>query len=163
MQRMEPRHARVKDGSLTMQLTNGAPVSLALPAEAEKGTPRPSEIPVTISIRTSSTHRSLPTSNVVGRLEGRDAKLARTNVVLTAHLDHTGMVESGSGDRINNGAFDNAAGCAVLLEVARMLAQGQRPLRSVVVVFAGAEEQGLVGSDYFAHIPRSRARRSSRT
>lgn len=89
----------------------------------------------------------------MGRLEGRDPSLRHTNVVLTAHLDHTGVLPAGSGDRINNGAFDNAAGCAVLLEVARLLAQDERPRRSVLVLFVGAEEHGLVGSDYFAENP----------
>lgn len=122
-------------------------------ADVEKGTPRSHALPITLSVRASSTHRRVQTSNVVARLEGRDRTLAASHVVLTAHLDHTGTRASGSGDRINNGAFDNAAGCAILLEVARMLAQGQRPLRSIVVAFVGAEEQGLVGSDYFAQRP----------
>ena len=75
-------------------------------------------------------------------------------MVLTAHLDHTGVNPSGEGDRINNGAYDNATGSAILLEVARALgAQSPRPKRSVLVVLVTAEEKGLLGSDYFAHHP----------
>ena len=74
--------------------------------------------------------------------------------MLTAHLDHTGVRPSGDGDRINNGAYDNATGSAIVLEVARALAgQPVRPKRSVVVVLVTAEEKGLLGSDYFAHYP----------
>ena len=75
-------------------------------------------------------------------------------MVLTAHLDHIGLRPSGDGDRINNGAYDNATGSAILLEVARVLgAQPVRPKRSVVIVLVTAEEKGLLGSDYFAHYP----------
>jgi Zn-dependent M28 family amino/carboxypeptidase len=75
-------------------------------------------------------------------------------VVLTAHLDHTGVRPASGGDRINNGAYDNATGSAILLEVARALAAAPvRPKRTVVVVLVTAEEKGLLGSDYFAHYP----------
>ena len=90
----------------------------------------------------------------MGVLKGSDPSLAATSVVLTAHLDHTGVRPSGDGDRINNGAYDNATGSAILLEVARALAAlPVRPTRSVLVVFVTAEEKGLLGSDYFAHHP----------
>jgi len=60
----------------------------------------------------------------------------------------------GEGDRINNGAYDNAAGSAILLEVARsFVAAGARPRRSVVIVFLTGEEKGLQGSNFFAHYP----------
>jgi Zn-dependent M28 family amino/carboxypeptidase len=80
--------------------------------------------------------------------------------VLTAHLDHIGVKATGDGDRINNGAYDNATGTAVLLEVARALASSSaRPKRSIVVALVTAEEKGLLGSDYFARMPVAAAGR----
>ena len=85
--------------------------------------------------------------NVVGVLKGSDPSLAATSVVLTAHLDHIGVLQAvGNGDRINNGAYDNATGSAILLEVARVLgAEPVRPKRSVVIVLVTAEEKGCSG------------------
>jgi hypothetical protein len=109
---------------------------------------------IDMTIATTGTHRRVSTPNVVARLEGSDPALATTSVVLTAHLDHTGIAPKGGGDRINNGAYDNAMGSAIILEVARALAaQPVRPKRSIVVVLVTAEERGLVGSDYFARHP----------
>jgi hypothetical protein len=100
------------------------------------------------------TTRRVSSPNVVGRLEGSDPASAATAVVLSAHLDHTGLLTTGDGDRVNNGAYDNALGSAITLEVARALAaQPVRPRRSIVVVFVTAEEKGLLGSDYFARYP----------
>jgi hypothetical protein len=109
---------------------------------------------IDMTIATTGAHRRVSTPNVVARLEGSDPALATTSVVLTAHLDHTGIAPKGDGDRINNGAYDNAMGSAIILEVARALAaQPVRPKRSIVVVLVTAEERGLVGSDYFARHP----------
>lgn len=109
---------------------------------------------VELTLTSTATHRRTSTPNVVARLEGSDPALAKTSVVLTAHLDHTGVAATGDGDRINNGAYDNAMGSAIVLEVARALAaQPVRPKRSVVVALVTAEEKGLLGSDYFARNP----------
>ena len=109
---------------------------------------------IEMTIASTGTHRRVSSPNVVGKLEGSDPLLAATSVVLTAHLDHTGMSPKGDGDRINNGAYDNATGSAIILEVARALAaQPVRPKRSLVVALVTAEERGLVGSDYFARHP----------
>jgi Zn-dependent M28 family amino/carboxypeptidase len=71
-----------------------------------------------------------------------------------AHADHIGISAEGSGDRINNGALDNAAGVATLLEVARaMMTAPTRPRRSILLVANTAEEKGLLGAEYFAHNP----------
>jgi Zn-dependent M28 family amino/carboxypeptidase len=70
------------------------------------------------------------------------------------HADHIGVKPGGTGDRINNGALDNGAGIATLLEVARALTtSGHAPRRSVLVVANTAEEKGLLGAEYFAHYP----------
>jgi len=90
--------------------------------------------------------------NVVGRLEG--AGHPGETVIYSAHWDHFGMVEAdASGDRINNGAVDNATGTAALMELARAFAKGRRPDRSIVFLAVTAEERGLLGSEYYAANP----------
>jgi Zn-dependent M28 family amino/carboxypeptidase len=114
------------------------------------GMPLPAELTVSSTV----TDRRTSSPNVVGKLEGSDPTLAATAVVLSAHLDHTGLLTKADGDRIHNGAYDNAVGSAIVLEVARALAaQPVRPKRSIVVVLVTAEEKGLLGSDYFARYP----------
>jgi hypothetical protein len=109
---------------------------------------------VDVTLTSTGTHRRTSTPNVVAKLEGSDPALAKSSVVLTAHLDHTGVAASGEGDRVNNGAYDNAVGSAIVLEVARALAaQPVRPKRSIVIALVTAEEKGLLGSDYFARNP----------
>jgi Zn-dependent M28 family amino/carboxypeptidase len=78
-------------------------------------------------------------------------------VVLSAHLDHLGIKDvagSGTGDRIYNGALDNAAGIAALLEAARAAAAApDKPRRSIMFLATTAEEKGLLGADYYARYP----------
>jgi len=100
--------------------------------------------------------RRYRTENVAGILEGSDAGKKGTYVALTAHFDHLGIGHPDStGDRIYNGAQDNASGVATLLEIARAADDGGwRPARSILFVSVTAEEQGLLGSAYFArHLP----------
>lgn len=90
--------------------------------------------------------------NVVGRLEG--AKRPDETVIYSAHWDHFGTVDPDArGDRINNGAVDNATGTAALMEIARAFAKGKRPDRSVVFLAVTAEERGLLGTEYYAANP----------
>jgi hypothetical protein len=93
--------------------------------------------------------------NVIGILPGSDPRLASEYVVLSAHLDHEGTDPALPGpDRIYNGAMDNAAGVATMLEAARAFAQsGKRPRRSILFVALTAEEDGLLGSEYLAKYP----------
>ena len=80
--------------------------------------------------------------------------MAREHVVLTAHLDHVGVGAAVNGDRIYNGAMDNASGIATLIDVAAHLATTTpRPKRSMLFVAVTAEEHGLLGSRYFAGDP----------
>lgn len=96
----------------------------------------------------------LASANIVGRLEGSDPALRNENIVLTAHLDHIGVGEPVNGDAINNGAMDNAMGIGVMLEIAKAFrAAGTPPKRSLVFLALTAEEEGLIGSDYFARFP----------
>jgi Zn-dependent M28 family amino/carboxypeptidase len=93
-------------------------------------------------------------SNVVGLIPGSDPRLEAEHVVLSAHLDHLGIGEPVDGDRVFNGAMDNAAGVAALLDIARTIRSGRvRPKRSILFVIVTAEEKGLLGSRYFALRP----------
>jgi Zn-dependent M28 family amino/carboxypeptidase len=92
--------------------------------------------------------------NVVGLVPGSDPKLKNEVVVLSAHLDGYGVGRPVDGDAIYNGALDNAAGAATLLDIAAHLhASKSRLRRSVALVFVTAEERGLLGSRYFAARP----------
>lgn len=93
-------------------------------------------------------------SNVVAMLQGNDPSLKDEWIVLTAHYDHLGSHEVPPGqDGIWNGADDNASGTAAVLEIARRLAKGKPPQRSILVVFTSGEELGLLGSAYYAKHP----------
>ncbi|WP_315764928.1 M28 family metallopeptidase [Sphingomonas sp. Y38-1Y] len=109
---------------------------------------------VTASFEQKSELVRLNSANIVGKLEGSDPTLRNEYVVLTAHLDHIGVTEPVNGDAINNGAMDNAIGIASMLEAARAFRDaGKAPKRSVLFVALTAEEEGLIGSDYFARFP----------
>ncbi|NBB62948.1 M28 family peptidase [Pseudomonas sp. ODNR1LW] len=90
--------------------------------------------------------------NVIARLPGTTRP--DETVLYTAHWDHIGMGEpDATGDRIFNGAVDNASGTAGLLELARMYGRAPRTERSVVMISFTAEESGLLGSEYYAVNP----------
>ncbi len=92
--------------------------------------------------------------NVAGVLRGSDPKLKDEYVVYSAHLDHVGVGEPIKGDKIYNGAMDNASGIASMLDVAETLQKsGAKLKRSVLFVAVCAEEKGLLGSRYFAQKP----------
>lgn len=92
--------------------------------------------------------------NVIGILRGSDPALSATCVMLTAHYDHLGVRPGGTGDHIYNGANDNGSGTVSVIEAARALAGlKQRPKRSILFVTFFGEEEGLIGSEYYAHHP----------
>jgi Zn-dependent M28 family amino/carboxypeptidase len=115
--------------------------------------------PVPLNLRTSIKFANeisrVRTANVAGLLPGSDPKLKDEVVIYSAHHDHFGIGEPDkTGDRIYNGAEDNAAGCAIVLSIARaMAALPERPRRSVLMLFVGGEEQGLLGSKYYSLHP----------
>ncbi len=94
-------------------------------------------------------------ANVLGLIPGSDPELADEAVIYTAHHDHLGIgTPNEAGDTIYNGAMDNASGVAQVLAIARALqALPEPPRRSILVAFVGAEEQGLLGSKYYAENP----------
>ena len=92
--------------------------------------------------------------NVIGVLRGSDAGLKNTCVLLTAHYDHVGKLGEGAGDRIYNGANDDGSGTVSVIEIARALARlPQHPRRSILFITYFGEEEGLVGSGYYARHP----------
>lgn len=136
-------------------LFTGAPKSYEdIRAEAETGMPKGFPLNYAMTMSASSIHEKAQSKNVVGILEGSDPKLKDEYVVLSAHLDHVGVGRAIDGDKIYNGALDNAAGISTMLEVAKAFkASGTAPKRSIIFLAVTAEEKGLVGSDYFAHNP----------
>ena len=97
------------------------------------------------------------TWNAVGRLTGRVPKTATEVILLSAHLDHLGVraaaTAAAGADTIYNGADDDASGSVAVLELARAIAVGPRPDRTIVFAFFGSEESGGLGSRFFADRP----------
>jgi Zn-dependent M28 family amino/carboxypeptidase len=115
--------------------------------------------PVSLGIRSSLTLQNQvsrrQTANVAGLLRGSDPPLRNEVVVYTAHHDHLGIGKANEhGDTIYNGARDNASGCAQVLAIARAFtALPVAPKRSILFLFVAAEEQGLLGSKFYAMNP----------
>jgi Zn-dependent M28 family amino/carboxypeptidase len=108
---------------------------------------------VTFSTSYKVDARKIVSHNVVGVVPG--TKYPDESIVYSAHWDHLGVGEpDAKGDKIYNGASDNATGTALLIELGRAFAAGPKPERSVVFVAVTAEEKGLLGSAYYAAHPR---------
>lgn len=114
---------------------------------------KPVPLGATASFSFKNTLRQAQSQNVVAKLEGSDPQLKDEYVVYSAHWDHLGRNKELAGDQIFNGALDNATGTAGLLELAKAFSQGPRPKRSILFLAVTAEEQGLLGSKYYAANP----------
>jgi len=122
-------------------------------AKARKQLPH---FPLGVSIKATAklAKHEVQSANVIAKLPGNDPELKKEYVVLSAHIDHIGVGEPINGDRIYNGAMDNASGSAVLLDVAVSLKKsGEKLKRSLLFVFVTGEEKGLLGSRYFTAYP----------
>jgi Zn-dependent M28 family amino/carboxypeptidase len=107
-----------------------------------------------VALHLVSEHSEIESPNVIAILPGSDPKLKDEYVVFSAHLDHLGIGAPVNGDSIYNGAIDNGSGSAGVLEVAHALtAMPKAPRRSILFLFVTGEEEGLLGSDAFAHHP----------
>ncbi len=107
-----------------------------------------------IAVRIGLRAHPLASRNVAALLPGADPARRGEFVVFTAHFDHLGIsTPDARGDSIYNGFSDNAAGCAMLLAIAKAMVAGPRPARSVLFLWPTGEERGLLGSDYFAAHP----------
>src|SRR6266567_2438219 len=123
-------------------------------ADAQSRNFRPMALPVKLKAHMVSKIRQISSNNVVAMLPDSDPKLKNEAVIYTAHYDHLGVRPDMPGDNIYNGARDNATGCGILLELARVFAQAPaRPRRSVLFASVTAEEQGLLGSEYLGKHP----------
>jgi hypothetical protein len=123
-------------------------------SEGKSGNPKRMVLPMTGRIALKTEINRVMSSNVAGLLPGSDPVLKEQVVILSAHLDHTGICPEVKGDKICNGAMDNAMGIASMIEVAHGFKHLKaRPKRSMLFLAVTAEEKGLVGADYFAQNP----------
>ncbi|MCP3729668.1 M20/M25/M40 family metallo-hydrolase [Sphingomonas sp. MG17] len=146
------------NGAAAEALFAGSRASLktVLDAASKKGAmPRGFALKPAVRLERHSVAERMDSSNVIGLIPGSDPVLKHEVVLLTAHLDHDGIDSKREGDKLYNGAMDNAAGIATMLEVARAFTEvGKRPKRTVVFAAVTAEEDGLLGSQYLAkHAP----------
>ena len=115
---------------------------------------KPVPLGVQASITLHNKLRTIESQNVVARLEGTDPALKDEYVAYTAHWDHLGIGDPVNGDKIYNGAVDNASGTAGILEIARAYTRlPAPPRRSILFLTVTAEEQGLLGSEYYSVAP----------
>jgi len=122
-------------------------------ARHKEFTPVPLGITTSMSFTNKVSHAK--TANVYGLLRGSDPALSKEVVVYSAHHDHLGIGKPDKdGDKIYNGALDNASGCSQVLAIAKAFkALPTPPRRSILILFVAAEEQGLLGSEYYATHP----------
>lgn len=123
-----------------------------LVALAKKPGFKPVNLGVTTSVTLNNTYRKSTSNNVIAKLSGT----TRTDevIIYTAHWDHLGIGAAMNGDSIFNGAIDNATGVAALFEIAKgFKAAAVQPERSIVFLAVTAEEEGLLGSAYYAENP----------
>ena len=118
---------------------------------------KPVSLGVKAKLSLASEVKQVAAPNVIGLLEGRDPKLKSEYVIYSAHWDHLGVgAPDKNGDTIYNGALDNASGVACVLAIADVLAKlpvAQRPRRSILFLFPTAEEQGLLGAEWYSKHP----------
>jgi Zn-dependent M28 family amino/carboxypeptidase len=115
---------------------------------------RPVPLGLTASVTLHNTIRTIDSRNVVGRVEGGDPKLKDEYVIYTSHWDHFGIGVPVNGDKVYHGAVDNATGIGGLIELGRAFAAlPAKPKRSVLFLAVTAEEQGLLGSGFYAANP----------
>ncbi len=122
-------------------------------ANADKALPH---FPLAVKIRVKNSVKKwqVTSENLAGVLRGSDATLGKEYVAISAHLDHIGVGEPVNGDKIYNGAMDDASGIASLIEIARAMKESEaRPKRSILFLAVTGEEKGLLGSRYFAEHP----------
>ncbi len=116
---------------------------------------KPVPLGVTTSMGMDVEIERVQSANVLGLIPGSDPELKDEVVIYTAHHDHLGIgTPNEEGDAIYNGAFDNATGVAQVMAISKAIkALPEAPRRSVLVALVGAEEQGLLGSEYYAANP----------
>ena len=163
------RHKRTFFGPPRLLFADEASVSVPTVAvvsdELTKFISAGAHVPITLSLEVPAPQDTEVTvKNVIGILRGSDPDLAKTAVLLTAHYDHIGTIDTAQGltmgapanptDRIYNGANDDGSGTVSVIEIARALAQLEpRPKRSIVFMTFFGEERGELGSQFYGKHP----------
>jgi Zn-dependent M28 family amino/carboxypeptidase len=115
---------------------------------------RPVPLGITLSASMKFTIRNLETNNIIGKLAGSDPLLKNQHIIFSAHYDHFGIGRPINGDSIYNGALDNASGTSLMINLAEAFSLlKEKPARSLLFAAVAAEEQGLLGSNYYATHP----------
>ena len=162
VQRPEPTKARAKGSPLPgiprMQTTcSRAPSILSTNCLRSPGRAKPLphfDIPASIKARTAVIRGEVASQNIAAVYPGSDPTLKNEYVVMSAHIDHLGVGKPVNGDAIFNGAMDNAAGVATVLDTAATVKPTKAALqRSILFLIVTGEEKGLLGSKYFAGNP----------
>ena len=126
--------------------------SLAMVAQSSSFKPIP--LGITLNGTMKSVIKKIETNNIIGKVEGSDPLLKDQYVIFTAHYDHFGIGRPINGDSIYNGALDNASGTSLMLNLAETFSSlKEKPKRSMLFAAVAAEEQGLLGSRYYATHP----------
>lgn len=121
-------------------------------AEAKKRSFEPFDMGLNMSLSFANNTKFSESKNVAGLVRGTEKP--DEVIIYSAHWDHLGIGSPIDGDSIYNGAIDNATGTAALLEIGRAFAEGKvKPKRSILLLAVTAEEQGLLGSAYYAEHP----------
>ena len=151
----KPFFAATFDPSQSEMLFQGSGHSFTeLAALADDSKPLPLfQLPFRLKASVVASYSHLTSPNIVAKLEGSDPRLKSEYVAVSAHLDHLGIGAPINGDRVYNGAMDDASGVATVLDIAHRLQQGPPPRRSVLFLLFTAEEKGLLGSTYYAKKP----------
>ncbi len=137
--------------SIAQKLFEMAGVENAL-GNARKPGFKPVPLGIELSMSLENTYKSSASQNVIAKVTG--STRPDEHIIYTAHWDHLGIGAPIEGDSIYNGAVDNASGTACLLEIADAFSKlPQKPERTVVFLAVTAEEQGLLGSEYYVENP----------
>ena len=110
-------------------------------------------LPSLADLDTVEAQRRVAAVNVVGMIKGSDPALQSEHVLVDAHYDHIGIGRPVDGDSINNGADDDASGTVAVLEIARQMAAGPPPKRTVIFMATIGEERGLLGTRWYIQHP----------
>jgi Zn-dependent M28 family amino/carboxypeptidase len=140
---------------IARQLASAAGMNLdQMMSQAKTRDFKPVPMNFRLSAHMESKVRPFESNNVIAVLPGSDAELKDEGVIYTAHYDHFGIRPDMPGDNIFNGAMDNATGCGIILEIARVYSQAAlKPRRSIFFSAVTGEEQGLLGSEYLGKHP----------
>ncbi|HEX4027137.1 MAG TPA: M20/M25/M40 family metallo-hydrolase, partial [Rhizomicrobium sp.] len=151
----KPFFAATFDPAQSEMLFQGSGHDFAhLAALADDSRPLPLfALPFHLRASVVAAYSHLTSPNIAARLKGNDPRLKSEYVAVSAHLDHLGIGAPINGDRIYNGAMDDASGVATVLDIAHRLKQGPPLKRSILFLFFTAEEKGLLGSTYYARRP----------